>query len=99
MPEPFAPFISASAASRKIFADGFCPTSTASAKCDRHGFVAMPPRAMREARITPPSSTCSPTAAEAELKGAKGYGMKDYKIELAKRTLVRALEDLAGGAA
>src|ERR1043166_1431886 len=34
-------------------------------------------------------------AAEAELKGAKGYGMNDFKIELAKRTLVRALEDLA----
>jgi xanthine dehydrogenase YagS FAD-binding subunit len=37
--------------------------------------------------------------AEAELKSAKGRGMNDYKIELAKRTLVRALGDLAGGAA
>jgi xanthine dehydrogenase YagS FAD-binding subunit len=38
-------------------------------------------------------------AAEAELKGAKGHGANDYKIELAKRTLVRALSDLTGGAA
>lgn len=38
-------------------------------------------------------------AAEAEMKDAKGYGANDYKIELARRTLVRALSDLAGGAA
>jgi xanthine dehydrogenase YagS FAD-binding subunit len=38
-------------------------------------------------------------AAEAELKTARGYGHNDFKIELAKRTLVRALTDLAGGAA
>jgi xanthine dehydrogenase YagS FAD-binding subunit len=38
-------------------------------------------------------------AAEAELKNAKGFGQNDFKIELAKRTLVRALSDLAGGAA
>ena len=38
-------------------------------------------------------------AAEAELKSAHGYGQNDFKIELAKRTLVRALGDLAGGAA
>jgi len=38
-------------------------------------------------------------AAEAELKGARGYGQNDFKIELAKRTLVRALSDLAGGVA
>jgi xanthine dehydrogenase YagS FAD-binding subunit len=37
-------------------------------------------------------------AAEAELKSARGHGQNDYKIELAKRTLVRALDDLAGGA-
>ena len=30
---------------------------------------------------------------------ARGYGHNDFKIELAKRTLVRALSDLAGGAA
>jgi len=46
-----------------------------------------------------PSAKIFRDAAEAELKGAKGYGMNDYKIELAKRTLVRALTDLAGGAA
>jgi len=38
-------------------------------------------------------------AAEAEMKSAKGHGANDYKIELAKRTLVRALSDLAGGVA
>jgi xanthine dehydrogenase YagS FAD-binding subunit len=38
-------------------------------------------------------------AAEAEMKDAKGYGQNDFKIELMKRTLVRALSDLAGGAA
>jgi len=38
-------------------------------------------------------------AAEAEMKEAKGHGANDYKIELAKRTLVRALSDLAGGVA
>jgi len=46
-----------------------------------------------------PSEKVFRDAAEAELKGVKGYGMNDYKIELAKRTLVRALGDLAGGAA
>jgi xanthine dehydrogenase YagS FAD-binding subunit len=39
------------------------------------------------------------SAAEAEMKSARGYGHNDFKIELAKRTLVRALTDLAGGAA
>jgi xanthine dehydrogenase YagS FAD-binding subunit len=37
-------------------------------------------------------------AAEAEMKSGKGYGQNDFKIELIKRTLVRALTDLAGGA-
>lgn len=46
-----------------------------------------------------PSAKVFRDAAEAELKDAKGHGMNDYKIELAKRTLVRALEDLTGGAA
>ena len=46
-----------------------------------------------------PSAKIFRDAAEAELEDAKGYGMNDYKIELAKRTLVRALEDLCGGAA
>jgi len=38
-------------------------------------------------------------AAEAELKDAKSYGQNAFKIELARRTLVRTLTDLAGGAA
>jgi xanthine dehydrogenase YagS FAD-binding subunit len=46
-----------------------------------------------------PSPDLFRAAAEAELKHATGSGANDYKIELAKRTLVRALGDLAGGAA
>ena len=46
-----------------------------------------------------PSEKAFRDAAEAEMKSAKGYGQNDFKIELAKRTLVRALGDLAGGAA
>jgi xanthine dehydrogenase YagS FAD-binding subunit len=46
-----------------------------------------------------PTSDIFRSAAEAEMKSAKGYGQNDFKIELAKRTLVRALSDLAGGAA
>jgi xanthine dehydrogenase YagS FAD-binding subunit len=46
-----------------------------------------------------PASEVFRAAAEAELKGAKGFGHNDFKIELAKRTVVRALTDLAGGAA
>ncbi|HEV7486963.1 MAG TPA: xanthine dehydrogenase family protein subunit M [Thermoanaerobaculia bacterium] len=38
-------------------------------------------------------------AADAEMSKAHGYSHNDFKIELAKRTLVRALTDLAGGAA
>ncbi len=38
-------------------------------------------------------------AADAALRGAKDYGQNGFKIELAKRTLVRALSDLAGGVA
>jgi xanthine dehydrogenase YagS FAD-binding subunit len=38
-------------------------------------------------------------AADSEMRTARGYGHNDFKIELAKRTLVRALTDLAGGAA
>lgn len=46
-----------------------------------------------------PSQDVFRAAAEAEMKAAKGHGANDYKIELAKRTLVRALSDLTGGAA
>jgi xanthine dehydrogenase YagS FAD-binding subunit len=38
-------------------------------------------------------------AADAEMKNAKAYRRNAFKIELMKRTLVRALTDLAGGAA
>jgi xanthine dehydrogenase YagS FAD-binding subunit len=38
-------------------------------------------------------------AADSEMRTARGYGHNDFKIELVKRTLVRALTDLAGGAA
>ncbi|HEX3583047.1 MAG TPA: xanthine dehydrogenase family protein subunit M [Thermoanaerobaculia bacterium] len=38
-------------------------------------------------------------AADAEMKQAQGRGQNNFKIELAKRTLVRALSDLTGGAA
>ena len=38
-------------------------------------------------------------AAEAELHNAKPHEHNAFKVELAKRTLVRALTDLAGGAA
>ena len=38
-------------------------------------------------------------AADAAMRNARGWGHNDFKIELGKRTLVRALTDLAGGAA
>lgn len=38
-------------------------------------------------------------AAEEAMRSARGWGHNDFKIELGKRTLVRALTDLAGGAA
>jgi xanthine dehydrogenase YagS FAD-binding subunit len=34
-------------------------------------------------------------AAEAELSEARGYGYNDFKVELAKRTIVGALSELA----
>ena len=36
-------------------------------------------------------------AAESELKNAKGFGHNDFKTELAKRTIVSVLNELAGG--
>ncbi len=36
-------------------------------------------------------------AADAELKDARGYGHNDFKIELAKRTIVSVLSELSGG--
>ena len=38
-------------------------------------------------------------AADEAMRNARGWGHNDFKIELGKRTLVRALTDLAGGGA
>jgi xanthine dehydrogenase YagS FAD-binding subunit len=46
-----------------------------------------------------PSQELFHAAADAELKAAKPHGQNAFKVELAKRTLVRALTDLAGGVA
>jgi xanthine dehydrogenase YagS FAD-binding subunit len=46
-----------------------------------------------------PSAELFRNAAEGELTKSVSYGQNGFKIELAKRTLVRALTDLAGGAA
>ncbi len=46
-----------------------------------------------------PSEDLYRNAAEAELAQSVSYGENGFKIELAKRTLVRALTDLVGGAA
>ena len=46
-----------------------------------------------------PSADVFRAAAEAEMKAAVPHEQNAFKIELAKRTLVRALTDLAGGAA
>ena len=51
-----------------------------------------------EIRFTPAEETFR-AAAEEAVKGAKAYEQNRFKIELAKRTLVRALSDLAGGVA
>jgi len=47
----------------------------------------------------PPSAGTFGEAAEAALTGATPHEQNRFKIELAKRTLVRSLTDLAGGAA
>jgi xanthine dehydrogenase YagS FAD-binding subunit len=46
-----------------------------------------------------PTADVFRAAAEAEMKAAVPYGKNKFKIELMKRTLVRALSDLAGGVA
>jgi xanthine dehydrogenase YagS FAD-binding subunit len=43
----------------------------------------------------PPSSDVFEAAAEAGLEGARGYGHNDFKIALARRTLVAVLEQLS----
>src|SRR5438105_10988980 len=66
------------------------------------GVATKPWRAhLAEAALTGQRATADAfrRAAEAEMKSARGFGQNDFKIELAKRTLVRALADLAGGAA
>lgn len=46
-----------------------------------------------------PSAELFRNAAEAEMANSVSYGQNGFKIELAKRTLVRALTDLVGGVA
>lgn len=67
------------------------------------GGVAPKPWRVEEAEAAlvgkPPTPETFRAAAEIALTGAKGYGHNDFKIELAKRTVVRAFSELAGGAA
>jgi len=67
------------------------------------GGIGTKPWRSREAEAVLTGKTASAAlfreAAEAALHGAKDYGQNGFKIELAKRTLVRALSDLAGGIA
>ena len=54
---------SAACASAIVCAVHGCPTSAASAFAARFGVAAMPPKAIRAERTTPPSTaTCKPTA-------------------------------------
>lgn len=63
------------------------------------GGVATIPWRSREAEDalvgTPASRERFERAADVALSGARGYGQNDFKIALAKRTLVRALESIA----
>lgn len=43
-----------------------------------------------------PSREAFEAAADVSLSGARGYGQNDFKIVLARRTLIAVLEDLAG---
>jgi len=67
------------------------------------GGIGTKPWRSREAEAVLTGKSASTTlfreAAEAALRGAKDYGRNGFKIELAKRTLVRALSELAGGVA
>src|SRR5436305_231992 len=71
--------------------------------CFAFGGIGTKPWRSREAESVLTGQTASTKifrdAAEAALKSAKDYGQNGFKIELAKRTLVRAFGDLAGGAA
>lgn len=61
------------------------------------GVAHKPWRAFEAERVLAGAAATTETysrAAEAELAGARGYGHNDFKIELAKRTLVSVLTDL-----
>ncbi len=65
------------------------------------GGVAHKPWREREAenmlRFRRPSAETFARAAEALLRGARGFGRNDFKIELARRTIMRALDQAARG--
>ncbi len=67
------------------------------------GGVATKPWRSREAEATLIGKQATEevfrTAAAVAMKGAAGHGENDYKIELGRRTVIRALTDLAGGVA
>ena len=67
------------------------------------GGVATKPWRSREAESAligkPATEATFRVAGEAAMRNARGWGHNDFKIELGKRTIVRALTDLAGGAA
>jgi len=63
------------------------------------GVAHKPWRAFEAERVlvgASPTANAFRQAAEAELTGARGYGHNDFKIELAKRTLVSVLSELTG---
>jgi xanthine dehydrogenase YagS FAD-binding subunit len=65
------------------------------------GSIAPRPWRSREAEAVllgkAPQQTVFEAAAQAALKGARGYGNNDFKIPLARRTLVAVLQQVAGG--
>jgi xanthine dehydrogenase YagS FAD-binding subunit len=67
------------------------------------GGVGTKPWRSREAEESLVGNTANETTfrgtAEIVMRTARGYGQNDFKIELGKRTLLRALKDLARGAA
>ena len=63
------------------------------------GVAHKPWRAFEAERVLVGATATTETysrAAEAELASARGFGHNDFKIELAKRTLVSVLSDLTG---
>jgi xanthine dehydrogenase YagS FAD-binding subunit len=62
------------------------------------GVATVPWRAIEAERLLrdkPINGETATAAAEAAFAGAKGYGHNDFKIELGKRTLARALQQAA----